>query len=122
MFLQWNINTGLSGTGTVRGVGTGVGRIVLVICMLTVVLIQLGWRPAWIGAGLAGAFAAREIFDPSGTGAPDPGAGVWIAAVAAAVAVVLLAWEMFAGVTADDGSGRDDPPRWFWSGPLGRRR
>lgn len=126
MFLPWNINTGLSGTGTVRGIGTGVGRIVLVITILTVALVQMGWRPAWIGAGLAAAFAAREMFDPSGISppgqTPDPGIGVWIAVIASAAAVVLLVWEMFAGVGADDGSGPDGPPRWFFSGPLGRRR
>lgn len=126
MFLPWNVNTGISGTGTLRGVSTGVGRIVLAVCIVTIVLVQIGWRPAWIGVGLAAAFAAREIFDPSGIGPPgqppDPGVGVWIAVIASAVAGVLLVWEMFAGVAEDDGSGPDEPPRWFFSGPLGRRR
>ena len=126
MFLPWNVNAGLGGTATVRGISTGVGRIVLVVSVVTVVLVQIGWRPAWIGAGLTAAFAAREIFDPSGISAPgripDPGIGVWIAVIASALAVVLLAWEMFVGVAADDGTGRDEPPRWFLSGPLGRRR
>ena len=126
MFLPWNINTGLSGTGTVRGISTGVGRIVLVICIVTIVLVQIGSRPAWIGAGVTAAFAAREIFDPSGISPPDrppdPGIGIWIAVIASAVAVVLLVWDMFAGVAAGEGRDPGEPPRWFFSGPLGRRR
>ena len=126
MFLPWNVNTGLSGTSTVRGIEVGVGRIVLVIALATIVLVQMGWRPAWIGGGLTAAFAAREVFDPSGISppgqTPDPGIGVWIAVIASAAAVVLLVWEMFAGVGADDGSRSEGPPRWFFSGPLGRRR
>ncbi|WP_419855399.1 hypothetical protein [Candidatus Poriferisodalis sp.] len=122
MFLPWNVNAGLSGTQTVTGISTGVGRILLVICILTVVLIQIRWRPAWIGAGFAGAIAVRELFSPSGTGTPDAGLGPQIAFIACAVAVLLLGWNMFAGVAAGEGRGPDEPPRWFFSGPLGRRR
>ena len=122
MFLPWNVNAGLSGTQTVTGISTGIGRILLVICIVTVVLIQIRWRPAWIGAGFAGAIAVRELFSPSGTGTPDAGLGPQIAFIACAVAVVLLGWNMFAGVAAGEGRGPDEPPRWFFSGPLGRRR
>lgn len=122
MFLPWNVNAGLSGTQTVTGISTGVGRILLVICILTLVLIQIRWRPAWIGAGFAGAMAVRELFSPSGVGAPDAGLGPQIAFIACAVAVILLGWNMFAGVAAGDGGDPDEPPRWFFSGPLGRRR
>ena len=122
MFLPWNVNAGLSGTQTLRGVSTGIGRILLVICILTVVLVQIRWRPAWIGAGFAGAIAIRELFSPSGIGSPDPGLGPQFAVIASAVAVVLLVWDMFAGVAAGEGRDPGEPPRWFFSGPLGRRR
>ncbi|MDE0133720.1 MAG: hypothetical protein OXH86_10755 [Acidimicrobiaceae bacterium] len=122
MFLPWHINAGLGGNQTVRGISTGIGRLLLVICILTMVLIQIRWRPAWIGAGFAGAMAVRELFSPSGVGAPDAGLGPRIAFIACAVAVILLGWNMFAGVAAGEGRGPDEPPRWFFSGPLGRRR
>ena len=122
MFLPWNVNAGLSGTQTVTGISTGVGRILLVICILTVVLIQIRWRPAWIGAGFAGAIAVRELFSPSGIGTPDAGLGPQIAFIACAVAVLLLGWNMFVGVAAGEGRDPGEPPRWFFSGPLGRRR
>lgn len=122
MFLPWNVNAGLSGSQSVRGVATGVGRILLVICAVTVVLIQIRWRPAWISTGFAGAIAVRQLFSPSGIGSPDPGLGPQIAFITCAVAVVLLAWNMFAGVAEGEGRGPDEPPRWFFSGPLGRRR
>lgn len=122
MFLPWHINAGLGGNQTVRGVSTGIGRILLVICIVTVVLVQLRWRPAWIGAGFAGAIAIRELVSPSGVGSPDPGLGPQIAFITCAAAVVLLGWNMFADVAAGEGRDPGEPPRWFFSGPLGRRR
>lgn len=122
MFLPWHVNAGLGGNQTVRGVSTGIGRILLVICVATVVLVHLRWRPAWIGAGFAGAIAIRELVSPSGIGNPDPGLGPQIAFITCAAAVVLLGWNMFAGVAAGEGRDPGEPPRWFFSGPLGRRR
>ena len=124
MFLPWYIDarTGLVGTDTVRGISAGIGQLLLVVSIVTIALVQIDWRPAWIGAGFAGAIAVREILDPSADGTPDPGIGLWITVIGAAVAVVLLGWNMFAGVAEDDGSGPDGPPRWFFSGPLGRRK
>lgn len=122
MFLPWHVNAGLSGTATVRGVATGIGRILLVICVVTLVLVQLRWRPAWIGAGFSGAIAFRELLSPAGVGSPDPGLGPQIAFITCAAAVVLLGWNMFAGVAAGEGRDPGEPPRWFFSGPLGRRR
>lgn len=122
MFLPWHINAGLGGNQTVRGAATGIGRLLLVICIVTVVLVQLRWRPAWIGAGFAGAIAIRELVSPSGVGSPDPGLGPQIAVITCAAAVVLLGWNLFAGVAAGEGRDPGEPPRWFFSGPLGRRR
>lgn len=122
MFLPWNVNAGLGGNQTVRGISTGIGRVLLVICVVTVVLVQIRWRPAWIGAGFAGAIAIRELVSPSGIGSPDPGFGPKIAFSTCAAAVVLLGWNMFSGVAAGEGRDPGEPPRWFFSGPLGRRR
>ena len=119
MFLPWQ-TTG-NGTESVQGSGVNEGQIVLVVCLITVGLIQVGWRPAWISAGFAGAITLREILSLSSDGGPDPAYGLWIAAAASVVAVILLVWDMFAGVSPD--SGPDDKPGGRGlSGPLGRRR
>ena len=116
MFLPWHTTASASGTESVQGVAVNDGQLVLVVSLVTAGLVQVGWRPAWIGAGFAGAIAIRRILD-SGT---DPAVGLWVAAAACVVAAVLLIWEMFAGVSA---SGTDDkPPGHGLSGPLGRRR
>ena len=116
MFLPWHTTATESGTESVQGISTGEGPIVLAVSLITAGLIQVGWRPAWIGAGFAGAVAVRRILD----GEIDPAAGLWIAAAASIVAAVLLIWDMFAGVTAS--GGEDKPPGHGLAGPLGRRR
>ena len=117
MFLPWHTTaTEDGGTESVQGIAVSDGGLVLVVSLITAGLIQVGWRPAWIGAGFAGAITIRKILDSE----TDPASGLWIAAVACIVAVVLLVWEMFAGVSA---SGTDDkPPGHGLAGPLGRRR
>ncbi|MYA84042.1 MAG: hypothetical protein F4Y12_00480 [Acidimicrobiaceae bacterium] len=116
MFLPWHTTASANGTESVQGVAVNDGQLVLVVSLVTAGLVQVGWRPAWIGAGFAGAIAIRRILD----GGTDPAVGLWIAAAVCVVAAVLLIWEMFAGVSA---SGTDDkPPGHGLSGPLGRRR
>ena len=125
MFLPWSTGTGEVGTDSVQGIGTDEGQIVLVVCLVTIGLIQVGWRPAWIGVGFAGAVAVREILDISGGGDPDPASGLWVAVAATAATVVVLVWDLFAGVSApgDDADGGDDEPGGRrLSGPLGRRQ
>ena len=123
MLLPWHVNAGLGGNQTVHGIGVNEGRLLIVACAVTIGLIHIDWRPAWIGAGFTAAIAAREIFDPSGIGPPGrppaPGIGVWIAVIAAGLAAVLLVWDMLAGIS---GTGGGEPPRRGLSGPLGRRR
>lgn len=116
LFLPWHTTATESGTESVQGISTSEGPIVLAVGLVTAGLIQVGWRPAWIGAGFAGATAARRILD-SGT---DPAAGLWIVAAVSVVAVVLLIWDMFANVSASGDDAR--PPGHGLSGPLGRRR
>lgn len=122
--LPWHVNAGLSGNQTMLGIGVAEGRLTIVACAVTIGLVHIDWRPAWISAGFAAAIAAREIFSSSGIGPdarpPDPGIGVWVAVIAAGVAAVLLVWDMLAGISgAGDG---DEPPHRGLSGPLGRRR
>ena len=119
MFLPWHTFASEGATESVRGISTNDGQLVLVVSLVTVGLVQVGWRPAWIGAGFAAATAIRAILD----GKTDPAAGLWLAAAASVVAAVLLIWEMFANVAAP-GDGTDDgrPGGRGLSGPLGRRR
>lgn len=113
MFLPWHAK---SGAESVLGVSVNDGQLVLVVSLVTAGLVQVGWRPAWIGAGFAAATTIRRILD----GGTDAGSGLWVAAVASTVAAVLLIWDMFANVSA---SGGEDSPRGHGlSGPLGRRR
>ena len=119
MFLPWQTVAEEGGSAT-PGVEVGEGRIVFIVCLVTIGLIQVRWRPAWIGTGFSCAIMVREILQLSGGGEPDPAFGLWMAVAACAAAAVLLIWEMFAGVSA---SGTDDkPPGHGLSGPLGRRR
>lgn len=116
MFLPWHTTATESGTESVQGISTSEGPIVLAVGLVTIGLIQVGWRPAWIGAGFAGATTARRILDSE----TDPASGLWIVTAVSVVAVVLLIWDMFAGVSAS--STDDKPPGHGLSGPLGRRR
>lgn len=117
-FLPWQTTVGAGGVETVAGTSTSAGQIVLVVCLITVGLVQVGWRPAWIGVGFGAATAIRELFD----GETDPAWGLGVAIAACLVATVLLVWEMFANVSAPpDGTGGGPGGRGL-SGPLGRRR
>ncbi len=114
-FLPWQTTVGDNGAEPVLGTSVSEGQLVLVVGLVTVGLVQVGWRPAWIGAGLIAAITGRAILD---SGA-DPASGLWIAAAAAVLAAVLLIWEMFANVTP--GSDGQQPSRRGLSGPLGGR-
>ena len=116
MFLPWHTSASASGTESVQGIAVNDGQLVLIVSLITAGLIQLSWRPAWIGTGFAGAIMVRRMFE----GETEAAAGLWIATAACVVAVVLLVWEMFASVSASGDDGR--PPGHGLSGPLGRRR
>ena len=118
MFLPWHTTAAEGGTESVQGIAVNDGQLVLVVSLVTVGLIQVGWRPAWIGPGFAGAITIRKILDSE----TDPASGLWIAAAASLVAVVLLIWDLFANVSAsDEDTGSGSGGRGL-SGPLGRRR
>ena len=123
MFLPWQTGSDTDATEAVRGISTDQGQVVLVVSLVTIGLIQVDWRPAWIGSGFAVAVMVREILNLSDTG-PDAASGLWVAVVASAVAVGLLIWHMFADLAARRG-GDQDPDATDGrglSGPLGRRR
>ncbi|MCY3619057.1 MAG: hypothetical protein F4Z00_10285 [Acidimicrobiaceae bacterium] len=113
-FLPWQTTAGENGAESVLGTSTSAGQLVLVVCLITVGLVQVGWRPAWIGVGFSAAIAIRELFDSEA----DPAWGLAIAVVACLVASVLLVWDMFVNV----GKAGDEPGGRGLSGPLGRRR
>lgn len=118
-FLPWQTTTGENGAESVLGTSTSAGQLVLVVCLITVGLVQVGWRPAWIGVGFSAAAAVRELFDSEA----DPAWGLAIAVAACLVATVLLVWDMFANVSAPgDDTGSSGPGGRGLSGPLGRRR
>lgn len=120
MFLPWQ-TAATDSTGAVRGISVDEGQIVLVVSLATIALIQVGWRPAWIGAGFTLAITVREILDLSGGGTPDPALGLWGAAVTALVVVALLVWDLFAHIGQSDDDSTADGGQGL-SGPLGKRQ
>lgn len=98
MFLPWATGdvSGLSEPG----VELDAGRLVLIISLLTIGLIHIGFRPAWIGGGFTVAVLAKEILDVNDQAHISPGIGLWLGALAAAAAVATLVWDMFANVQA----------------------
>ena len=77
-----------------RGLDADEGRIALIAALITIVLIQIGWRPAWMGSGFALAIAGRRLLTGLGDD-PGPGIGLWVAAAAALAATALLFADMF---------------------------
>ena len=115
LFLPWHTTVAEGAAESVQGIAVNEGQLVLVVSLITAGLIQVGWRPAWIGAGFAAATAIRRILDSD----TDPATGLWIAAAASIAAVILLVWDMFANV-APPGPDPGPDSRGL-SGPLGRR-
>ena len=116
MFLPWHTTPADGGTESVQGIAVNDGQLVLVVSLVTAGLVQVGWRPAWIGTGFAAAITIRRILDSE----TDPASGLWIATAASLVAAALLIWDMFTTVSANGDDGR--PQGHGLSGPLGRRR
>ena len=98
MFLPWA--TGDSDGASINGLDVDAGRLVLLVGLLTIGLIQIGFRPAWIGGGFMVALLGKEVLDVSDQALVSPGTGLWLGVMAAAGAVVVLVWDMFANVQA----------------------
>ena len=103
VFLPWKETAAQSAAGT----QLGVGRVVFIVSLVTVALIQVRWRPAWIGAGFVVAVNARGIFELAGSDTSEIGPGLWLSTVTALAAAALLVWDMFAGVAAQAHDGAD---------------
>ena len=104
LFLPWE--TG--GAKTSTGFAVDDGKVVFLALLITLVLIQVKFRPAWTGAGFAAAVAGRAILNLSDSGPPDLGIGLVIVALAALGAAVLLLWDLFAAVSASAPSPKTD--------------
>ena len=83
-----------------RALASTTGKVVFLALLITLVLIQVKFRPAWTGAGFAVAVSGRAILNLSDTGPPDVGIGPVIVALAALAAAVLMLWDMFSAVSA----------------------
>jgi hypothetical protein len=89
MFLTWSTDD-----GSRAGTETSEGQLVALASLATIALIQLGWRPAWIGAGFIIATLIRQLTLLGG----DVGTGLIIAVGASCVAAVAMIWDMFANI------------------------
>ena len=97
-FLIWEAEESVAGTDSNEG------QLAFIVGLVTIGLIQIGWRPAWIGAGFVSAVAGRQLLDTLGDDSAEPGVGLWIATVAALVAAVVLVVAMFSTIN------RNPPP------------
>lgn len=94
MALPWA--TGTAGAGY----GSSEGRLVILVALATIAMIQLNWRPAWMGAGLIVATLVREFLAFGDRADLAPGLGIWIGIAAGASALIILIWSMFSDVAA----------------------
>lgn len=77
-----------------QGIDVSEGTLVLVAAVLTIGFIQVGLRPAWMGAGFIVAVLGRQVF--AGTG--DPGIGAILGLLFAAIAGAILLNDLVRGV------------------------
>ena len=99
VFLTW-VSTA---TGdTTAGSNFDQGRLTIMVAAITIGVIQLGWRPAWIGCGLIVAVLARELLRIGDSADLDPGLGLGLGLVLAVAALGLLVWDMFSSIERTD--------------------
>ncbi len=106
MFLNWasvDVDDSLVGptsaqSESVSGFDVNEGQLVFIVSLVTVGIIQLGVRAAWMGSGFVVAIAGRQLLDYLGEDFIDPGVGLWIGTLAAIAAAVLLLMDMVANV------------------------
>lgn len=96
MFLPWATYETLFDDE--RGVSVGEGSTLMLVSLVGIGLIQLGWRPAWITAGLVAAVTLKSTIDLLGRDNASPGFGLWIALIAGIGAAALLIVEMFGAI------------------------
>ena len=77
------------------------GALVLIVGVITIGLIQVGLRPAWMGAGFLVALLGRQVFADVGPGDPT----VWLIGglALALLAALVLVGDMVRDVTPSTG-------------------
>ena len=94
MLLPWQQAAGgaaieaLGNDSVIQGIDVNEGTVVLIASVLTIGFIQVGLRPAWMGAGFVAAVVGRQVF--AGTGDPGIGAILGLAFAVLAAAVLLV--------------------------------
>ncbi|MCY3851400.1 MAG: hypothetical protein OXF75_11485 [Acidimicrobiaceae bacterium] len=96
LLLPWEAG----GAKTSNGLAVNDGQVTFLALLITLVLIQVKFRPAWTGAGFVVAVSGRAILNLSDTGPPDVGVGPVIVALAALAAAALMLRDLFAAVSA----------------------
>jgi len=97
-FLTWATPSEGVNLPAVAGIERAEGQLVAIVALGGIVLVQIGWRPAWIAAALATAIAGRRLLNAVDSSVEDPGIGMGIAVVTSLAAVAVLVWKMFADV------------------------
>ncbi|MGI9622001.1 MAG: hypothetical protein ACR2PK_04120 [Acidimicrobiales bacterium] len=95
---------------SVSGFDVDEGVLAFVASLVTVVLIQAGIRPAWMGSGFAVAVLGRQLFDVLGEDLISPGIGLWVGTIAALAATVVLLIDMFGNVHRAAAAAVDEEP------------
>lgn len=98
LLLPWQTGNGV----TRSGFDVDDGRAIFLAALITLVLMQIKFRPAWIGAGFVVAVSGRAIFTLLRTSTLELGIGLVIVGLTALVATCLLLWDMFANVAAEE--------------------
>lgn len=97
-FLTWATPAEGVNLAAVNGIERAEGQLVAIVALVAIVLVQIGWRPAWIPAALGAAIAGRRLLSAVDSSVEEPGLGMGIALVTAAAAAALLIWKMFSDV------------------------
>lgn len=94
-----------------RGFQVGPGQLVILAALASIAVIELGWRPAWMGAGLVVAVLGREFIaltDTKTVATSDAvttysgsGAAIYVGMAAGVSALIILIWHMFSEVAAN---------------------
>ena len=87
MLLPWQQAEG--GDSAVLGVNLNEGVLVIIASVLTIGLIQVELRPAWMGAGFVVALLARQVLTTDAAISVGPGPIIGLV-LAAAVAIMLI--------------------------------
>lgn len=85
---------------TSNGLAVDDGQVTFLALLITLVLIQVKFRPAWTGAGFVVAVSGRAILDLAESGPPDVGLGPVVVALFSLAAAALMLWDLFAAVSA----------------------